>query len=78
MPDNNQVDPTAGYRKPPKGPNFGLIVAMACVAFIVILVIAVLLVRSKGTRMAPHAPNPTPNSRLLLPFISARTTLQHA
>ena len=64
MPETNQ-DPTAGYKTPPKGPNFGLIVAMACVAFLVILAAAVLLVRSKGTKLAPRAPNATPNAMVL-------------
>ena len=64
MPEQNQ-DPTAGYKTPPTGPNFGLIVALACVAFLVCLVAAVLLVHSKGTKIDPHGPNPTPNSMVL-------------
>ena len=64
---NDAQDPTAGYTKPPKGPNFGLIVALACVAFIVILAAAVVLVKMRGTKMDPHGPNPTPNS-LVLPL----------
>ncbi len=64
---NDPQDPTAGYRKPPTGPNFGLIVALACVAFLVILAAAVVLVKMKGTRIDPHGPNPTPNS-LVLPL----------
>ena len=68
MPDPN-LDPTAGYKPLPKSPNFGLVVAMACVAFLLLLAGAVLLLRSKATKMAPHAPNPTPNSQVqpLLP-----------
>ena len=61
MPDPN-LDPTTGYKTPPKGPNFGLVVGLACVAFLLILIAAVVILRSKATKMDPHAPNPTPNS----------------
>ena len=64
---NDPQDPTAPYRKVPKGPNFGLIVALACVAFLIILAAAVVLLKMKGTKVAPHGPNPTPNS-LVLPL----------
>ncbi len=72
MPDPN-LDPTAGYTTPPKGPNFGLIVAMACVAFLILLVVAVLLIHAKGTKIAPHPPNPTPNAFVqpMPPFLAA-------
>jgi hypothetical protein len=64
MPDSS-LDPTAGYRPKPKGPNFGLIVALACAAFLLILVAAVLLVHFKGTKIDPHGPKPEPNSMVL-------------
>lgn len=60
--DNNPKDPTANYRKYPKGPNFLNIVIMAGVILLVLLVVAVFLVKSKGKSMEPHPPNPTPNS----------------
>ena len=74
---NDSQDPTAGYKKPPKGPNFGLIVALACVAFIVILAAAVMLVKMRGTKIDPHGPNPTPNS-LVLPLRSASSATENA
>ena len=74
MPDTNQ-DPTAGYTTPPKGPNFGLIVAMSCVVFLILLVVAVLLIHSKGTKLVPHAPTSTPNAlvRPMHPFTGLPT-----
>ena len=78
MSDSN-LDPTAGYKTPPKGPNFGLIVAMACVAFLILLVVAVLLVHSRGTKMVPHSPNPTPNAMVLpqtLPDVQSKALLR--
>ena len=60
---NKTDDPTANYRPYKKGPNFLLIVILACVAFLVILVAALLLLmRSKATRLDPHGPSATPNS----------------
>jgi hypothetical protein len=55
-------DPTADYRKYPKGPNFGLIVALAAIALVVILIVAVFVVGGAGKKLVPHPPNPKPNS----------------
>jgi hypothetical protein len=66
---NNTQDPTADYRKYPKGPNFLLIVILSSVILVVLLIAAVFLVGQKGKSMEPHPPNPTPNSMVqpLLP-----------
>ena len=55
------------YEKAPKGPNFLLIVILSGIAILVILGVALLLVKKDGGKMAPHGPNPAPNSRLILP-----------
>lgn len=55
-------DPTADYRKYPKGPNFLLIVILASVVLVLLLVASVLLVGRDGRKLSPHPPNPQPNS----------------
>ncbi len=60
-------DPTAGYKPLPKSPSFGIVVALAAAAFLIILAIALFVVKSKGTKMDPHTPNPTPNSVVVIP-----------
>ena len=56
-------DPTAAYRKYPKGPNFLLIVLLSCAAFLLILAGAVVFLHTRAGRQAvPHGPNPEPNS----------------
>jgi len=70
---NNTQDPTADYRKYPKGPNFLLIVILASVVLVILLIAAVFLVNSKGKTMAPHPPNPTPNS-LVQPLLPSAKT----
>ena len=55
------------YEKSPKGPNFLLIVILSGVAILLILGIALFLVKREGPKMAPHGPNPAPNSRLVYP-----------
>jgi hypothetical protein len=59
---NKTQDPTADYRKYPKGPNFLLIVVLSSVILVILLIAAVFLVGEKGKSMEPHPPNPTPNS----------------
>jgi hypothetical protein len=71
---NNQ-DPTADYRKYPKGPNFLLIVVLASIAIIVLLIAGVLLVGGHGRSLVPHRPNPTPNS-LVQPLLAEPGSLQ--
>ncbi len=62
-------DPTADYRKYPKGPNFLLIVVLSSVILVVLLVAAVFLVGGSGKSLVPHKPTPEPNSSVqpLLP-----------
>ena len=64
MPDQNpsDQDPTAGYKKSPDGPNFILVVAGFLLTILIVLFLAVLVLRHKGTKMVPHAATPTPNS----------------
>jgi hypothetical protein len=68
---NSQQDPTADYRKYPKGPNFLLIVILASVAILVVLAIGVFVVGGDGRKLIPHGPNPTPNSMLNPPALSS-------
>lgn len=70
---NSPQDPTADYRKYPKGPNFLLIVILASIAILIFLVAAVFVVGHKGKGLEPHPPNPTPNSLVqpLLPDAGA-------
>ncbi len=70
---NNPQDPTADYRKYPKGPNFMLIVVLSSIVLVIILAIAVFVVGEKGKKLEPHPPNPTPNSLVqpLLPEAGA-------
>lgn len=53
---------TADYRKYPKGPNFKLIVALACVVLLLGMVAAYFFLRSDARRVVPHQANPEPNS----------------
>jgi len=61
-------DPTADYRKYPKGPNFLLIVILASVVMLIILALAVFILGGHGRRMLPHGASPTPNS-LVVPIV---------
>jgi hypothetical protein len=67
---NSPQDPTADYRKYPKGPNFLLIVILASVAILIILAIGVFVVGGDGRKLIPHGPNPTPNSMLAPPALT--------
>ncbi len=62
MSASNPNDPTADYRKYPKGPNFLLIVILASVSILVIVAIAIFVLKDRGQKLVPHGPNPTPNS----------------
>jgi hypothetical protein len=76
-PGNNPQDPTADYRKYPKGPNFLLIVILASIVLVVLMVVAVVVVGKKGKSLEQHPPNPTPNSLVqpLLPnLVTTRLT----
>jgi hypothetical protein len=70
-------DPTADYRKYPKGPNFLLIVILSCVAIVVLLSAAVFLIGGHGKSMEQHPPNPTPNS-LVQPLLPEAPTARRA
>jgi len=48
--------------KAPNGPNFGLIVALACVAILVCLGLAFLLIPSAARLIHPAHPDPHPTS----------------
>lgn len=54
------------YEKAPKGPNFLLIVILSGVTILVVLLL-ILFTLEKDRKLVPHGPNPTPNSRLVLP-----------
>ncbi len=66
-------DPTADYRKYPKGPNFLLIVILSSVVLLIVLAIAVFVVGGDGRKLIPHGPNPTPNSLAAPPALSSAT-----
>ncbi len=70
-------DPTADYRKYPKGPNFLLIVILSSVILLILLVAAFFLVKGHGNKMVPHKPDPTPNS-LVQPLIPSQPVASEA
>jgi hypothetical protein len=72
---NNQ-DPTADYRKYPKGPNFLLIVIVSSIVLILLLIVGVFLVGGRGKSLVPHRPNPTPNSSVQPLLPAADSTAQ--
>ena len=65
-------NPTADYRKYPKGPNFTLIVALASVFLILALIAGVVFLHYDARKVDPHRPNPEPNS-LYLPALPSPT-----
>jgi len=66
-------DPTADYRKYPKGPNFLGIVIGASVAILIVLVIAYFIVGRDGRHLMPHKPSAQPNS-LVRPLLPSRAS----
>ena len=58
----SQQDPTADYRKYPKGPNFLTIVLAFCVVILLVIVAALLFLKHDATKAIPHSPSGTPNS----------------
>lgn len=72
-PTPRQQDPTADYRKYAKGPNFGLIVALACITMLVLFVAALFLLHGDGRNLLPGGrhPNPATQLRLDTPLQSA-------
>ena len=61
-------DPTADYRKYPKGPNFlGIVIGFA-VFILLFLLVAVYFLKHDAKKVDPHAPTSTPNS-LVMPLV---------
>ena len=61
----SEKDPTADYRKYPKGPNFGLVVAAFCITLLLVLAASYVFLTDSGKRMFNR--NTTPNS-MVQPF----------
>ena len=57
---------TADYRPYPKGPNFLGIVIGFCVAILVVVVVALVLLHTAGKKIFPMKTNPTPSQTQLL------------
>ena len=55
-------DPTADYRKYPKGPNFLGIVIGSSVVILVVLVAIYFFLHHDASKVIQHPPNQTPNS----------------
>ncbi len=70
---NPNSDPTADYRKYPKGPNFLGIVIGSCVFLIVAFIAIYLFLHRDANKLMPDGPNPTPNS-LVRPLLPRRDT----
>ena len=58
----SETNPTADYRKYPKGPKFGLIVAGAAVFIVLAFIGIVMFLHRDARKVDPHPPTPTPNS----------------
>ena len=67
-------DPTADYRKYPKGPNFLGIVIGASIVLLLVLAAAYFVLGKDGGKLMPHKPNSQPNSLVqpLLPGLNLR------
>ena len=70
---SNPKDPTADYRKYPKGPNFLGIVIGASVVIILIMIVAYFVLGHDAGKMIPHRANPQPNSSVQ-PLLPAPTS----
>ena len=70
----SDANPTANYRKYPKGPNFGLIVVLATVFLVLAMIAAVVFLHFDARKVDPHKPNPEPNS-LYLPALPVPSPL---
>ncbi len=67
-------NPTADYRKYPKGPNFGLIVALSAVFLVIAMIAGVIFLHFNARKVDPHKPAPEPNS-LYLPALPVPSTV---
>ena len=61
-------DPTADYRKYPKGPNFLAVVIAFCVVILLVIIAALLFLRHDASKAMPHSPTANPNS-LVQPLV---------
>ena len=66
------LDPTADYRKYPKGPNFLAVVIGFAVAILIIIVLSLLFLKHEAPKAMPHSPNASPNS-LVQPLLPSST-----
>ena len=71
----SEQDPTADYRKYPKGPNFLLIVILSCVVLLVVLAVGLVIVNHEKKTEKAHTPEPTPNS-MLMPLFGTTVDVQ--
>ena len=58
-------DPTADYRKYPKGPNFLAIVVGASITILVVMVVAYFVLGWDVRKLLPHGLSPRPNAMVL-------------
>ncbi len=63
--ENFQENPTADYRKYPKGPNFLGIVILSSIVLLLVLIAGYFIVHHVERKMPAHTPDPTPNSLVL-------------
>ena len=55
-------DPTADYRKYPKGPNFLAVVIAFCAVILLVIIAALIFLKRDAAKAVPHSPTATPNS----------------
>ena len=69
-------DPTADYRKYPKGPNFLGIVIGSAVVILIIIVATLMFLKHDASKVIPHAHTGEPNSFVqpLLPAVTPHAT----
>ena len=67
----SEQDPTADYRKYPKGPNFLGIVLGSCVVIVIVIIITLFFLKHNATKVIPHAHSNEPNS-LVQPLLPSR------
>lgn len=54
-------------QKSPNGPNFGLIVGLACATILILFVVAIFLLKFEGGRFNPLHKSKNPNAMLVMP-----------
>ncbi len=65
-------DPTADYRKYPKGPNFLGIVIGSAVVIVIIIIATLIFLKHDAGKVIPHAHAGEPNS-LVQPLLPSST-----